>query len=61
MEILYDEVVVIVWDQIPELFGSIKTATMEFFDERYTTIAKTVAAAASAAVATIGVGLGRVF
>ena len=47
-EILYHEVVAIVWDQIPELFPSIKTVMMEFFDDKYTSIIETVAAATSA-------------
>ena len=41
------------------MFGSIKTTMMEFFDDRYTTIAET-AIAASAAVAAAGVGSGWV-
>lgn len=32
------------------MFGSIKTAIVEYFDERYAAIAKTAAVAASAAV-----------
>ena len=43
------------------MFGSIKTVMMEFFNDRYATIAETAAIAASAAMAAAGVGTGRAF
>ena len=33
-EILHGEVMAIIWDQIPELFRSIKNGIMGFFDDR---------------------------
>ena len=54
-EILREEVVAIFRDQIPELCGSIKTAMMEFFDNRYATVVETIAGAASATVVAAGV------
>ena len=40
-EIIREEVVEIVWSQIPELFGTIKSAMMEYFDDRYATLDET--------------------
>ena len=60
-EIIREEVVAIVRVQIPEMFGSIKTAIMEFFGDRYASIAITTAATASVAVAAVCVGKGRIF
>ena len=49
-------------EQLPEMFGSIKTAMVEYFDERYAALAETaVAAAASAVTATGEGGAGRGF
>ena len=58
-EMIHAEVVYIVWGQIPELFGSIKTVMMEFFDQRYVALSKSVAATATVVVvdAEIGGGL----
>ena len=53
-EIIGEEVLEIVWGQIPEMFGSIKTAMVEYFDECYVTLAETAAAAATTAVTTTG-------
>ena len=60
-EIIREEVVEIVRGQIPEMFGSIKTPMMEYFDDRYASIAETTAAAASAVVAAAGTGTGQAF
>ncbi|XP_052626750.1 uncharacterized protein LOC111890364 [Lactuca sativa] len=57
-EIIHEEVVTIVWGQIPKMFGSIKTTMMEFFDDRYAAIAET---ADAAAVADASVRTGQVF
>ena len=48
---------------IEELFGSIKTTMVEYFDERYAALAETAAAAATSAVTAAGVGggAGRAF
>ena len=45
------------------MFGSIKTAMVEYFDERYAALADTVAAAATSAVTAtrVGGGAGRAF
>ena len=51
----------IIRGQIPEMSRSIKTAIMEYFDDRYTTIAEIVVVAASAVVAATSVGSGWVF
>ena len=49
-EIICEEVVEIVRGQIPEMFGSIKTAMMEYFDDIYAALAETAAATATSAV-----------
>ena len=56
IKIHHGEVVAIARDQIPELFGSIKTAMMELFDYRNAAVAS-----ASTTVTTAGVGPGQVF
>ena len=60
-EILHDEVAALFRAELPELFGSIKTAMVEYFDERYAALVETAAAAATAAVAAAGGGVGRGF
>ena len=62
-EIIHEEEVELVRGQIPELFGSIKTAMMEYFDDRYAALAETDAAAVASAVTAAGggVGFGRGF
>ena len=60
-EIITVEVVPIIRGKMPEIFGSIKTTMMEFFDDRYTTIFETAADVASTTVVAAGVGIGRVF
>ena len=40
------------------MFGSIKTAMVEYFDERYAALAETAAAAAPSAVTAAGIGRG---
>lgn len=42
--------------QIPEMFGSIKTAMMEYFDDRYATLAEAAVAGATMVVAAARVG-----
>ena len=53
-EILHDEVAAMFQAELSELFGSIKTAMVEYFDERYAALTETAAAAA-------GGGAGRGF
>ena len=60
-EILHDEVVALFRAELPELFGSIKTTMVEYFDERYAALTETAAAVATAAVAAAGGGDGRGF
>ena len=62
-EILQDEVAAAFRAQLPEMFGSIKTVMVEYFDERYAALAETAAAAATSAVTAAGVGggAGRAF
>lgn len=60
-DILHGEFVVIIRDQIQELFWSIKTTMMEFFDDIYAIVAKTAIVVASVTVIAIGVGPGWVF
>ena len=60
-EILHREVVAIIRDQVLELFGSIMTAMMDFFDDRYTAMAENVVVAASVVVVAVGVRQGLVF
>ena len=60
-EILRDGVAALFRAELPELFGSIKTAMIEYFDERYAALAETAAAAATAAVAAARGGAGRGF
>ena len=50
-EILRDEIAELFRAELPELFGLIKTAMVEYFDERYAALAETAAAAATTAVA----------
>ena len=60
-EILHDEVVAMFQAELSEMFGSIKTAMVEYFDERYIVLVETTAAAAAAAVAATCGGAGRGF
>ena len=60
-KILRDEVAALLRAELPELFGSIKTAMIEYFDERYAALAETAAAAVTAAVATAKRGASRGF
>ena len=62
-EIIHEEVVEIVRGQIPELFGTIKSAMMEYFDDRYVALVEMVVVVAASAVTTArgGVGAGRGF
>nr|KAJ0203488.1 hypothetical protein LSAT_V11C500244810 [Lactuca sativa] len=60
-EILHDEVGVAFRAQLPEMFGSIKTAMVEYFDERYAALAETTATAATSVVSATWGGVGRGF
>ena len=60
-EIIREEVVTIVRGQISEMFGSIKTMMMEFFDDHYTAIVEMVAVATSRTVAATCARSGRAF
>ena len=53
-----DKVATLFRAQLPEMFGSIKTAMVEYFDERYANLAEMVAAAAASAVTAVGGGVG---
>ena len=57
-KILHDEVAAALWAQLPEMFGSIKTAMVEYFDEQYAVLAETAATAAASAVTATGGGGG---
>nr|KAJ0188655.1 hypothetical protein LSAT_V11C900501560 [Lactuca sativa] len=58
-EILHDEVAALFRAELPELFGSIKTTMVEYFDERYASLIETAAATATTAVTAAGRGAGR--
>ena len=45
--------------QIPEMFGSIKTAMIKFFDDQYAAFSEIDVVAASAAVVAVGFALGE--
>ena len=60
-EMIHTEVVSIVRGQIPELFGSIKTAMMEFFDDRYAAYSETTAVTATTTIVAARIGAGRAF
>lgn len=53
------EVVSIVQGKILELFGSIKTDMMEFFDYRYAELSKTIVVVATKTVVATRIGVGR--
>ena len=55
-EILRDEIAELFRAELPELFGSIKTAMVEYFDECYAPLAETTAAVATTVVTTTGGG-----
>ena len=50
-EILHDEDAAIFRAQLPEMFGSITTIMVEYFDECYVALAKTAAASATTVAA----------
>ena len=60
-EILHDEVAAMFQAQLPEMFGSIMTAMVEYFDDRYAALAEVVAATITTSVSATGLGTGRVF
>ena len=43
------------------MFGSIKTAMVEYFDEQYAALSEAATVAATAAVAAVGINVGRAF
>ena len=47
--------------QLPDMFGSINTAMVEYFDQRYTALSKDVVVAATIVVATVGISVGTTF
>ena len=49
-EILHDEVATLFQAQLSEMFGSIKSAMVEYFDERYVAIAETAIATTTTTV-----------
>ena len=53
-EVLHDEVAALFRTQLPEMLGSIKTAMIKYFDERYAAIAETVVATATSALTAVG-------
>ena len=55
-EIIQEEVVSIIRGQIPELFGFIKTATMEFFDDQYASLPEVTNVASTTVVIVVGIG-----
>ena len=60
-EILHDEVAAIFRAELAEMFGSIKTAMVEYFDEHYAALTEAAAAAATSAVTVARGGTGRGF
>ena len=50
-QMIHNEVAVAIRDEIPKMFGSIKTTLIETFDERYVALSDVAVAAATAAVA----------
>ena len=60
-EIIREEVVEIVQGRIPKLFWTIKSAMMEYFDDRYATLAETDDASTIAAVTVAGEELAEFF
>ena len=52
------EFVIVVLGQMPELFGSINIAMMEFFDDRYAALSKVASSIATVTVAAVGIGGG---
>lgn len=49
--IIQEEVAAAIREEIPEMFGSIKTTLIETFDEKYAALSEAVVAAATAAIA----------
>ena len=60
-EIMHDEVATLFQAQLPEMFVSIKTTMVEYFDERYTALAETAAATVASAVTTARGGSSQAF
>ena len=59
-EILQDRVAAMFRAHILEMFGSINTTMMEYFDEQYAALTEAASTAAIAAVFATGLGAGRV-
>ena len=57
-EIMHDEIAAAFRAQLPEMFTSIKTTMVEYFDEQNAALAETAAAAATSVVTATGVGGG---
>ena len=55
---MQEEVVSLFRAQLLEMFGSSRTAMVEYFDERYTVRSEAVAAAATVVVVAVGIGAG---
>ena len=60
-EILHDEMAAMFRAQLPKMFGSIKTAMVEYFDEPYAALAESATAAVIAVIAAAGGGVSRGF
>ena len=60
-EILHEEVVALFQAHLSGMFGSIKTAMVEYFNERYAAIAETVSVVAFSAIAAVGGGAAWAF
>ena len=58
-EIMQEEVVSLFREQFLEMFWSIKTVMVEYFDEWYAVLSKAVAVVATAAIASAEIGVGR--
>ena len=61
MKLLQEEVVAYFQAQLTEMFRSIKTTIIEYFDECYVALSEIAAVAATTTVAAAGVGSGRVY
>ena len=57
-EIIREKVVKIVWGQITEMFGSIKTTMMKYFEDIYAALTETAATTATSDVTMAGGGVG---
>ena len=60
-EILQEEFVAHFRAQLPKMVGSIKSAMVEYFDERYVALSETAAVIATAIITVHGLVLGKPF